>query len=130
ERAECLVEVQRRCERAGAAVCRLEDVDATPELVAQRLRLACPRLRDGGLVAEPPDEPADDRARDQEDAERERDAIPDKPWSVVEMVNAPPPREHEEGEEDDRHHSGPDQAEAQRAPGNDENQRPARRASE
>src|SRR5204863_6028125 len=104
-----------------------EDVDATPELVAQRLRLACPRLRDGGLVAEPPDEPADDRARDQEDAERERDAIPDKPWSVVEMVHAPPLREHEVGEEDDRQHYGPDQAGGQRGPGNDGDQRPAPR---
>ncbi len=60
ERAERLVELERRAEGARAAVRRLEDVDAMTELVTQAFRLGGPRLGAAPLgvegVAQAPDD--------------------------------------------------------------------------
>ena len=62
ERAECLVELERRAEGARAAVRRLEDVDAVTELVAQPFRLGGAQLGAAPLgiegVAQAPDDDA------------------------------------------------------------------------
>src|SRR5205085_10187185 len=100
ESAERLVEVERRRERACAAVRSLEHVHPAPELVAERLGLARASFRERCLVRESLHEPTDDRARDQEDAEREGDAIPEKAWALVEVVHAPPLREDEVREQE------------------------------
>ena len=74
ERAERLLELERGRERAGAAVRRLEHVDPTAELVAQRLRLAGAR-RPQPASCPGGDEPADDGPPRIEDPGRERHAV-------------------------------------------------------
>ncbi len=67
EGAKRLVELERRAERARAAVRGLEQVDAATELVPQTLGLPRPRLGAGGLgverVAQAPDDDAGERPR-------------------------------------------------------------------
>ena len=71
ERAERLGELERRAQRARAAVDRVEEVGAPAELVAEGLRLRRPRLRARVLDAELPDERADDE-RDRRSRSRAR----------------------------------------------------------
>ena len=78
EGAERLVEVERRRECPRAAAGRFEQVDAAGELIAQVLGLGGLCARDRGLPAQTSDQPADDHAGDQQEPERERDAVEDE----------------------------------------------------
>ena len=71
EGAERLLEVERRAERAGAAVGGVEQVGAPAELVAERLGLGGALPGELRLAGEPLDEPADDQADDHPHADRE-----------------------------------------------------------
>ena len=75
ERAERLVEVERRAERAGAAVRGVEQIRAPAELVAQRLRLVDARLCGERLLRETHHEPADEQRDQHLDTELERDVL-------------------------------------------------------
>ena len=75
ERAERVLDLERRAERARATVRRLERVDVVAELVSQRLRLLCAREPELRLLVQAAHEPADDETREQQHADRERDAV-------------------------------------------------------
>ena len=62
ERAERLVEIERRVERPGATVGSVEQVGAAAELVAQRLGLLGAALDVLALEVDAADEPADEAA--------------------------------------------------------------------
>src|SRR6266545_1427893 len=74
-------------------------------------------------------EPADDQAGDQEDAEREGDAVPRKADPAAEVVHAPPFREDEKRDEDHRQRDRAEHAVTERPLHDNEDQRPACRAA-
>ena len=85
EGGERLVEVERRAERPRRTVRRLEQVDATAELVAQTLGLCGPLFGVVRLAALHVDEPADDGA------ERDRDDDPEHERVVADRRGRTPP---------------------------------------
>ena len=71
EAAESLGRVERRGERASAAVHRLQLVGAPTDLVTKLLCLSCPGPGDGALAPQPVHEPPHHEAHDQLEPERE-----------------------------------------------------------
>ena len=76
EGAERLVHLERRAERAGAAVRSVEEIRATSELVAEILRLGRALEGDARLGANLLHEPADDQGDHDHDPHLERDVRP------------------------------------------------------
>ena len=76
ERGERLLDLERRAERAGAAIRGVEQIDPAAELVTEPFRLRSARsARRSVSCAEPVHEPADDRAHRELEPERDRDVI-------------------------------------------------------
>src|SRR5437763_150972 len=76
EGAERLVHLERRAERACAAVRGVDQVGAPRELIAQAHRLLRPRARVQALHLEAPDEPADDQRDQHFEPDVEGDEVP------------------------------------------------------
>ena len=128
ERAERLLDLQRRAERAGAAVRRLERVDVAAELVAKRLGLARAHQPESRLLLQTAHEPADDEPAEDEDAGGERRAVAPEARRP-EVVRPPPLVEEQERDQQQRRDDPADQPVPERALDHDEDQRPAHLAS-
>jgi len=128
ERVEGLVQLERRAQRPGAAARRLEQVDAASKPVAQTFGFG--RLLAGGrsLLAETPDQPPHDQTCEQQNPDREGDAVPDESGRP-EAVGTPPLEEGEVRGERERKEHAAAEPEAERRLDDSEDQRVARRAA-
>jgi hypothetical protein len=94
ERAERLLELERRAKRLGAAVRGVDRVAAPVQLVLQLLGLLDAVVGDGGFGREALDEPTDDEGNHHFDDDLHRDVLPAEP--LVEVLVAEPlvPEQH------------------------------------
>jgi hypothetical protein len=105
---EGLLEVERRAERAGAAVGRVEQIGPPPELVPKLLRFDGALPGESGLADEPFDEPAHDQADDHPHADGQGHVV--EVETLVEVLGVQVLEPHVHGCERERQRKSANQA--------------------